>query len=201
MTTWPARNAWARSQRTVYADDVDQVADTVSPDPADYATTEQITKAVDELNTLWRTLGQQLRAANEAALRVFPLHGSKPRSRAGAHAWLTLRDALPADQRDIVDHAVTIKDRRRWISQARTDLEDRRLTLNRSIRALDIAAGSCPTYAGLVQRWHAQQQTAVDRYRAQVAARPVDDNAWRAELDRRADIALTRARGHLRRAG
>ena len=56
-------------------------------------------------------------------------------------------------------------------------------------RSNDIGSdGVPPSFAVLVERYHAAWDAAVEAYEIKIAATPVDDAAWQAELERRAEI-------------
>lgn len=200
--TWPTRDTWARHHRTTYADDIDKVTATVSSDPSDYGTTAEITQAAAELGDLWRQLGRDVREANRAALNVFPLHGSRVRRRASITAFLKARDALSTADKAVVEQAEALKHHRKLVKAAVDQLVGAAGRARLELWTVDNAerwmpANACPTWRAIVARWkEARAQVDID-YMHQVQQRPVDDQAWRHELDRRAQIELARARGHL----
>ena len=194
---WTQRDEWAEQRRTPYADDVDQVVEAVSARVADYATPAEITQAYAELRDHWRTLGSDLRAANAAALEVFPLHGHRARRRDSLSVIWKLRDALSDADRAVVERAERTKDCRSLTNQAAGQLAEDHLNLWTASRLLErLPAGACPTWRAIVGRWREARQQAAQGYAAQVRQRPVDDAAWRKELDRRAQIEAWRATGH-----
>jgi hypothetical protein len=195
---WPSRKEWAVTRRTSFADDVQQVTDMTSADPATYASTEQIAQAVDELRAHWRQLGTELRAANTLAKEIFPMHGKWPSTAEGRAAMFQMLEDLSPEQTAIIDRATMIRDHRARVREAVRGLsgENRQLRLWVCSRVLlNLPAGSCPEWRAIVSRWlHAREQAAAG-YRAGVECRPVDDAAWRKELARRAGINAARSTG------
>lgn len=201
---WPDRETWAQHHRTVYADDVDKATETVSSDPADYATKAEILQASAELGEHWRTLGRELREANAAASAVFSLHNHRARRRASIAAIFRLRDALSDDDRAIVEHAEAVKHHRQLVNAAADQLVGAegaarldRWTVDNAERWMP--AGTAPTWRAIVSRWKAARLDAGAEYGEQVRGRPVDDGAWRKELSRRAELKSARLNGHVRR--
>lgn len=198
---FPDRDTWAEQRRTAFADDLDQVVEAVSNATADYATADEITQADIELGEHWRALGRDLRAANGAAVSVFPLHGHRARRRASLAAIWRLRDSLAPADLAVVEAAERIKDHRARIAEVRKQLDDGHLSLWAISRVLEnLPAGSCPTWRAIIGRWQVARTEAGDTYAEQVRQRPVDDRAWLKELDRRTEIRLWQASGHTRRS-
>lgn len=190
---WLSRDEWAARRRTCYADDVDKALDAVSDAPAAYATPDELIVAVEELHTHWRQLGHDLRAANAAARAAFP----RFRPRQVTLDYYDALDALPADQRATVDHAVTVRDQRARIHDALREITnpDRgRLSTWVTARILTFLPDDrCPTWRSIVEAWQAARRTAATDYREQVTKLPVDDAAWAAELERRDRIDASRS--------
>jgi hypothetical protein len=193
---WPDRETWAKRHQTAYADDVAQITGAVSTDPGDYGTDAEIQQAVTELRECWNRLGREVRTANDAARRVFLLHGHQPRTRAARI------DNLSAEDRAIVDQAIITKDHRARVNEAITNLANLRnryldqWVSDRILRYLP--ACECPTWRTLVHRWQQAQGSTAAGYADRTRRQAVDEDAWRAELDRRAEIELWRARGPIR---
>ncbi|PRY24056.1 hypothetical protein [Pseudosporangium ferrugineum] len=199
---FPDRGAWARSRQTVYADDVDMVLEDVGDDPADYATRTEVVQAATELGDLWRQLGREVREANKAARAAWPLYGSRHRKRSAVLALAADRDRLSPEKKAVVEHADAVKHHRQLIGaaleQLRRDAGPGRLHLRTIVNAQKwMPAGACPTWRTIVDRWKQARGHAGEDYAEQVQQRPTDDDAWRLELDRRAQIKMARARGHL----
>lgn len=191
---FPDRATWAERHRTVYADDVDKVADTVSTLVADYASNDEITQASTELGEHWRALGRDLRAANAEAVRVFPLHGHRARRRASINTIWRLRDALSPEDRAIVDEAERLKHLRHLINDAQSQLTDRGRLQLWVVAQVEkrLPAGECPTWRAIVARWHTARLEAGDTYAEEVRQRPIDESAWSKELRRRTEVELLR---------
>lgn len=201
---WPDRATWAQRHRTIYADDLDKVTETVSSDPADYATKAEILQASAELGEHWRSLGRELRDANAAARAVFPMHDHRARRRASIAAILRLRDALSDSDRAIVEHAEAVRHHRQLVNAAADQLVGAEGRSHLSLWTVDNAekwmpAGTAPTWKAIVGRWRAALEQAGAAYSEQVGNRPTDDVAWRKELRRRVEIESAHLNGHIRR--
>ena len=195
---FPDRDTWAEQRRTPYGDDVYKVVEAVSTRAADYATTAEITQASAELHDYWRRLGTDLRKANAAAVAAWPLHGHRARRRATVLALAKARDDMHPEARPLVEAAEELKHLRHLVNDAQTQLaEDGQLrswTVDNADKRMP--RDTCPTWRAIVARWRAARLEAGDTYAEEVRQRPVDDQAWRKELDRRAQIEAWRATGH-----
>lgn len=195
---WPDRAAWARHHTTAYADDVDKARDAVSGDPRFYATPTQLEQVITELREQWRQHGMAVRDANTVARNVFPRY--RPRVEQPLDYFDALQ-ALPADKRALVDHAVMLRDRRARINETirQFTADPPRIDHWTTLQMLrQLPEDICPAWRALIGEWQACRDTAAEVFIRTVKNRPTDDQAWQNELDRRARIDHWRAGGHIR---
>lgn len=182
----PDRAAWTIRHRTPYSEDVDNARDRVSDAATAHADPQEIEAAIGELDALWKSASTLVRAANKQARAAFPLHSAAPRGTLAVKAWYAAYDALTDEQRAVVEHARSLTDSRKHLHELAAALRRGHLDRFAAHRAADLlTAQNCPVYARISDRHHAARDQAAEQYKVDVAARPIDDEAWAKELLRR----------------
>lgn len=127
-------------------------------DSTRYGTPAELRQAAGEARKLWKTLGAELRAADEAVREHNPLHNRfRPRSRAGNQVVKTLRAAMPADAQAAAVTADRLRQQRRCLNKTADLLANGShldlLACGPGLIGVDL--GAAPILRRILDRWAA----------------------------------------------
>jgi hypothetical protein len=190
---WPSRDEWAEGRRTVYGDMLENVE--CSRQLSDYATSDEIATLTEALTAAWKAFGRTMAKArsNPAIARVLPQKGET--DRAYTERQLEIGGGLRPDT-DLADEYFQAQYRRSDIRKWQREMAENRLpdpcSLGLWVEDEELQPHwydtEVPFLIVLRSRYRATWQAALATYRAEVEARPIDDEAWAQELKRRAGI-------------
>lgn len=163
---WPSREEWAKTQQTYYWDDYIPVSNRVR----DYASDDELAAAVEELRSRIKLLDAQVREAKKVVGHLVQQKGET--KMAYCRRWM----AMTEEEQD---------------KQASWDRpRDHARDLRGVLRAL--ADGDLPRSSGdglkaevFGERYQQAVREYHDEQRRIYAERPIDDEAWERELQRR----------------
>ena len=171
---WPNREEWAERQRTMYCDMEEWVK--CSTQLADYATPEEIETARQELEEKWRALGRELQAANKV---LGPLCRQPGETQS---AYIARYLAMSDENQTCLAESGSLQHERREIRKWLREMAEGYVPM---INQFDEAPSLLVTTK---ERYDAAWETAKEALAAKIAQTPIDDEAWAAELARRAEI-------------
>ncbi len=168
---WPSRDEWARQQRTFYADMVPEVSTAV----AAYATPEEVEAICVKILAERNRLLKDLRAARAAA-PTFRQPGETRRAWTLPYYTLSEEDQKRAD---VVENIIRLREERyRAVKKFRKGW----------IPSLFNDGYDLPELADLHACRDAARDAEIAKLQEEVAQRPIDDEAWRSELEWRVQI-------------
>jgi hypothetical protein len=173
-----SRQAWAERQHAVYGDEVPN--NLLSDGVRDYATQDEWDDAVQELRDVWRQKGKEmarLRQTHPEAIRLAAGH-----SIGRYEAWM----ASPKEDQEAYSAYLRLqRDRQHLNATYRVARGEELAGYAQTFDALYTP----PLMAAIVDRRHQAYLAALGAWyaatRAARAKRPIDDAAWRQELERR----------------
>jgi hypothetical protein len=158
---WPTREEWAKRQRTVYGD---MLEDLISTRLSDYASADEVAAAIAALRKLWCAYGQRMKEAKRNAGDVIDRN------------YYDLNE----EERKLIAPIHTCQDRRKTINQVIKFFREGQYHYYVNW-VLDRDA--CPPLAMIKERYDAAWTAAELKVRQRVAATPIDDAAWARELE------------------
>ncbi len=181
---WPSREEWAVGRRTFYADEVADAVH-VSEKPEAYGSPEEVQAVLAEAKSLWAEMGRELKTLGPAISdaewrRLWREAGSREAKRALEGGGIGRRICLRYD-RSRLNLDIIKQLSKGWLPLGNDfgfASVDKRL----------------PVLAELQRRYRAAWDEALEAKEREYAARPIDDEAWEKELQRRANIEARRNR-------
>jgi hypothetical protein len=173
---WPSREEWAIQGRTAYCDEGGHRY-TASSELSLYANPEEIATAIAALQKMWRDYGTDMRAAQKVA---GPLaRQSNERRRDWGQRWLAMTDV----EQKLANEVESFRDKRELINRVIKTMRNNGVPWWQFGRA-----APPPPLDAIIARYEAAVQAGDEKWKAEVAARPVDDAAWASELEHRGRI-------------
>jgi hypothetical protein len=171
---WDTREEWAKRVRTAYFDSMPEPSTELS----DYASEEEVSRAIAELQQLWRQYGRTMRELKARA----PYLAHQPGET--VWAWNKRYYAMSEDDRLVVEAMSTPQERRRSINRIIADLRDGTVPFVVGLPPDDRLA----IFNMIMQRHEDARSRTRETYVEKVAKTPIDDEAWERELQWRREV-------------
>jgi hypothetical protein len=178
---WPSREEWAQRQRTAYIDDVPEASWELSL----YANPEEVAAAIVALKKIWTDRGRRLKAVLLAGRPLIKQSGEGLRQY--RDRWL----AMNKSDQEIAQTAICIQDQRREINEVIKELRKGRVPWR--LNGTGISTPPPPLDA-IIARHDAATDAEIEKWKARIAAKPIDDAAWEHELEYRRRVERTSGR-------